>query len=76
MIQIAPSSSDTMSYDEALLYCQFLEYDGHRDWRMPTMDEWTKSDDIKLMSWWIRDPDTIEDGIWLTVEPVRDVCLQ
>ena len=72
MIEVAPPSN-AMSYDDALLYCQFLEYDGHRDWRIPTVDEWSKTDDIALMSWWIRDADTIEDGVWLTVVPVRDV---
>ena len=29
--------------DEAVLYCQFLEYDGHNDWRLPTMREWSLS---------------------------------
>lgn len=28
-----------MSYDAALMYCFFLEYNGHNDWRLPTFDE-------------------------------------
>lgn len=73
MIDIAPSSSDTMTYDDALLYCQFLEYDGYRDWCMPTEEEWINLDHIQLMSWWCDDVNIKNDGIFLSVVPVRDV---
>ena len=73
MIDIAPSSSNTMTYEEALLYCQFLEYDGHRDWRMPTEEEWINLDHIELMSWWFDDINIKNDDIFLSVVPVRDI---
>jgi hypothetical protein len=40
MIEFAPRSSKLMTYDEAVLYCQFLDYGGHKDWRIPTHSEW------------------------------------
>jgi hypothetical protein len=40
MIQLAPSSPNIMSYDEALLYCQFLTHSEYNDWRLPTRDEY------------------------------------
>lgn len=39
MIDFAQTSANVMRYDDALLYCQFLEYGGHRDWRLPTYKE-------------------------------------
>ena len=45
MIEVAPPSN-AMSYDEALLYCQFLEHNGYSDWRMPTKQEWLDNDNI------------------------------
>jgi hypothetical protein len=40
IIQAAPQSVNKMTYTEAVLYCQFCNYNGYMDWRMPTMDEW------------------------------------
>ena len=28
-----------LSYNDALLYCQFLDYGGYKSWRLPTVDE-------------------------------------
>jgi hypothetical protein len=39
MIEIAPKSKNRLTYSEALLYCQFLEHGGYRDWRMPMYKE-------------------------------------
>lgn len=75
-VEIAPETENLMTYDDALLYCQFLEYDGYRDWRMPTEEEWINLDHIQLMSWWRDDVNIKNDGIFLSVVPVRDVCLK
>jgi hypothetical protein len=40
MIEWAPQSEHTMTYNEAVLYCQFCASDGHMDWRLPTYQEW------------------------------------
>jgi hypothetical protein len=39
MIDFAQTSANVMSYDEALLYCAFCNYGGHKDWRLPTYKE-------------------------------------
>lgn len=39
MIEYAPPlTNQTMGYYQAELYCQFLEYNGHQDWILPTFD--------------------------------------
>lgn len=39
MIERAPSPPVSMTYDEAAMYCFFLSHNGHRDWRLPTLEE-------------------------------------
>ena len=39
MLERAPTAL-WMTYDEALVYCFFLDYNGHKDWRLPTLDEY------------------------------------
>lgn len=39
MIEVAPSPERWMSYSEAILYCQFCDHGGHKDWRIPTIEE-------------------------------------
>jgi len=34
-----PPSSDYMFWDDATTYCENLSFDGHDDWRLPTIDE-------------------------------------
>jgi hypothetical protein len=46
MIEIAPRSDNKMTYEEALLYCQFLTHNGHTDWRLPTMAEYSVHEEI------------------------------
>jgi hypothetical protein len=45
MIEVAPESVHTKvsNMEEAILYCQFLEVDGSRGWRVPTYEEWVDS---------------------------------
>jgi hypothetical protein len=64
MIEIAPRSENAMTYDEAILYCQFLDYKGHTDWRMPTLDE-----TIRHHGWYV---DSKSKLLW-GVSPVRDI---
>lgn len=40
MIEFAPMTDQELSYDEILLYVQFYEYGGHKDWRLPTATEY------------------------------------
>lgn len=74
MIEFAPRSKNKLSYDEALLYCQFLDYDGHTDWRMPTKEEYHNNSIIIPTNWHADDPSG-GDRKWRVV-PVRDVCLK
>lgn len=53
MIEKAPVSKQLRTYNEALLYCQFLSYNEHNDWRLPTADEYQQFD---LWGWYCDDP--------------------
>jgi hypothetical protein len=66
MIEIAPMSKNKMTYDEAVLYCQFLDYNGHTDWRLPTKD-----DHADIWGWHESEVDPIIEK-WY-VYPVRDI---
>jgi len=66
MIELAPTSKYTMTYDEAWLYCITLTYDNKHDWRMPTIQDM----DIDTEGWLLNDE---EDYSWpMVVTPVRD----
>jgi uncharacterized protein YfbU (UPF0304 family) len=67
MIELAPYSNYMMPCEEAVLYCQFLEYNGHCDWRMPTWDEYQTH--MLVWGWFL---DRTMSGVW-GVTPVRDV---
>jgi hypothetical protein len=69
MIELAPKSNTMMTYDEAILYCQFLEHNGHNDWRMPTKAE---SDSTEKIWGWFQGRSVIP-GHKAVVQPVRDV---
>jgi hypothetical protein len=74
MIELAPSSESRMSYDEALLYCQFCNHNGYTDWRLPTAYEYFRgpaSHAIEL-SWYV-DIDEPYIDVGLPVVPVRDI---
>lgn len=70
MIVIAPLTENTMSYDEALLYCAFLDYNGHRDWRLPTRDEYDSN--VSIWGWYAGR--SSEWAVSYKVCPVRDIC--
>lgn len=65
-IDKAPISKLRMTYDEAVMYCLFLMYDGRTDWRLPTANEI----DGHAMFVWIQDDDTNRSLKW-HVQPVR-----
>lgn len=41
------------TYVEASLYCLLLDGDGHRDWRLPTWDEWSESPEMENSYAWV-----------------------
>jgi hypothetical protein len=80
MLEIAPVSPTAMSYDDALLYCQFLEHDGYRDWRMPTAEEYDQFIiGGRMIAWYVGRRQyyrRVTDGscVEAWVYPVRNVC--
>jgi hypothetical protein len=40
MIELALQTQQEITYDEAWLYCITLDYNGHKDWRLPTANEY------------------------------------
>jgi len=38
-IEIAPTSENLLTYDEAMMYCFVLSFNGKDGWRMPTYME-------------------------------------
>ena len=40
MIERAPFVDHYLTHDEAELYCLTLDYNGHKDWRLPTFNEY------------------------------------
>jgi hypothetical protein len=70
MIEFAPSTKHEMTYDEAILYCQFLEYNGHTDWRLPTQNEYRNQSAILG---WYTDREIDAYFYYWTVTPVRDI---
>jgi hypothetical protein len=47
MIEVAPLRTEIKAnWHNAVLYCQFLEVDEKKDWRLPTLDELIKLDEV------------------------------
>jgi hypothetical protein len=71
-IEVAPYALNLMSYEEAVLYCQFCNHNGHNDWRMPTYQE---SVDYNFMGWgWYIEYNNYPDyNISRYTIPVRDI---
>lgn len=70
MIELAPCANTHITFDEAILYCQFLDYNNHTDWRMPTFEEYCSRDDI--VGWCVIGDSKWQEGKW-RITPVRDV---
>jgi hypothetical protein len=66
MLEYAPRSEKFMTYNEALLYCQFCNHNDYKDWRIMTRNEW-----LPGLGWYY------DHGIKLIsrnyVTPVRDI---
>jgi hypothetical protein len=74
-LQFAPRAERKMTFNDAVLYCQFLEYDGHRDWHLPTRDEYFEPVNGKLPATWFADDERAyskDNGEWYVL-PVRNV---
>jgi hypothetical protein len=69
MLEIAPKTTNKMSYDAAVIYCRFLDYNGHRDWRLPTPEEWSRTNIV----WGVWYESKQGEFNWYVV-PVRTVC--
>lgn len=65
MIERAPCVFG-VTYEEAVLYCQFLDYNGHKDWRLPTRSEHNED-----LTGWYYPPQSVVYR--MHVVPVRDV---
>lgn len=68
MIETAPASRD-MSYDEAIIYCFLCNYNGHKDWRLPTFEEYEMYSAFNE-HWYIDDVDRYFKSVY-SVIPVR-----
>lgn len=68
MIELAPVSKKPMSYDEALLYCQFCDHGSYTDWRMPTVTEYIFTGK-NILGWYVRTTGTLARKELVT--PVR-----
>ena len=78
MLELAPAVY-SLTYDEAVMYCFFLEHNGYRDWRMPTMYEFlftlSLPDSYDIWVWYIgRDSIVSSPSTRHTLIPVRTVC--
>jgi hypothetical protein len=75
MIMTAPTSNKRLSYDEALLYCQFCNYKGYTDWCMPTDNEYRMimNDGERLIGWTRNDDGYFNDIMIRYVTPIRIV---
>lgn len=77
MIQFAPNSVK-MSYEDAVVYCLFLEYDSYKDWEVPSAVMYWLNEQIDHSSWHINHPDVQESNHQIkqfhrVVTPVR-IC--
>ncbi len=60
------------TFSEALIYCQFLNINEYRDWRLPTSAEATLHIGYIDAFWHMEDTKFIDDNFECTVAPVRD----
>jgi hypothetical protein len=67
MIELAYKTIKDMDYDTAWLHCLVYEKDGHKDWRLPSRDEYFNTDGIHPYTWFEKRED---DTKWFC-QPVR-----
>ena len=68
-IEIGPISQESMSYDNAILYCFSVNIDGKIGWRMPTFYEYIE---LHAMGWYVYDDLRYSNDLY-PVTPVRDL---
>jgi hypothetical protein len=68
MLEHAPRIEKDMCYDTAWLHCLTLNYNGHKDWRLPTQREYDKSS--ITISWF---EDRLPTPLQWYCQPVRDI---
>jgi hypothetical protein len=68
MLEYGPIPDYNFTYDEAFLYCLTLDHNGHKDWRMPTVDEYNNK--IAVYYWY--EDRRVTDIFFRKVNPVRD----
>ena len=69
MIEFAEILDQRVSFDEAWLHCLTLDYNGHKDWRMPTFNEYMIYGNVISESW---DSSDIGNKDRYYIIPVRD----
>ena len=68
-IEIAEVSDKNFTYEEAVMYCFFLEIDGKKGWRLPTEREYNSYNNI----WgWYQDDERQHILTIYRITPVRD----
>ena len=76
MIELAQVTQHSMIYSEAWLYCITLDYDAHKDWRMPSISEYLHIDnppDHWHHCWFATFLNEQSDVGQLRTLPVRDI---
>ena len=69
-IEIAEVSDKNFTYEEAVMYCFFLEIDGKKGWRLPTEHEYNAYTNI----WgWYQDDERQHLLNLYRITPVRDI---
>jgi hypothetical protein len=66
MIEVAPLSTEIRAnWHNAVLYCEFLNIDGKKDWRLPTLEELIELDGDLDGKWcWSGTEDDSELNAW------------
>lgn len=71
-LQWGKITKDVMTYDEALLYCQFCNEGGYTDWRMPTLKEFAAvKPQCRILTWYVDEQRYHNIGRY-SVSPVRE----
>ena len=70
--EVAPKSDFRITYDNAWLHCLTLEYNGHKDWRLPTSAEYAVEHNTLSLCWYEDDPANDSFVTEWFVVPVRD----
>lgn len=68
-LEVAPKSNNKLTYDEAVMYCFFLDFNG-KGWRIPAREEYIVHND-RLFGCWYEGREQKDKP--LRVKPVRDV---